>query len=100
MDVNREFEKLMGFFELDLTVLKVKDTGIFNRVMHAYNNDTTVAADSTRNTFYTKICGNIEFWDAAEISAQCKCFYSSKTVIHCCCSKTPFMKNAVVRPSG
>ncbi|CAD5213697.1 unnamed protein product [Bursaphelenchus okinawaensis] len=88
MDINREFEKIMAFFELDVVTFKVEQMGSYNKNPHTYSVGTALQ-DSITNRFYSKICANIGDWKTSEVTSQCKCFYSTRYKIHCCCSKSP-----------
>ncbi|CAD5213707.1 unnamed protein product [Bursaphelenchus okinawaensis] len=88
MDFNREFEKLYGFFVLDMKTLKVIRTGIYNPVQHSYAAAPGFTDHAAINRYYNRRCGNVREWTLGEISGQHRCFYKDKFTMECCTSKT------------
>ncbi|CAD5219509.1 unnamed protein product [Bursaphelenchus xylophilus] len=91
MDVNFEFDGLLGYFHLDLQSLSVRKIATINPAAHAYfehqNSSYKSSLDSGAfNNWQLALCSYAN-WTVAHMAQGCKCYTTNQTEQHCCCLK-------------
>ncbi|CAD5230937.1 unnamed protein product [Bursaphelenchus okinawaensis] len=85
-DTNREYEKLYGYFVLDVRTLLIDYLGIYNQVRHSQSHrdeDTLTRTERLANTQ----CNNIGKWRLSQMTSRSKCFTLSRWTLLCCTGK-------------
>ncbi|CAD5219505.1 unnamed protein product [Bursaphelenchus xylophilus] len=92
IDVNKEFDKLMGFFHMDLRNFLITSVATFNPIGHAYFERVSdfsykISSNAThRNRKMRTLC-SISTWRKMELTMGCRCFVVNETDLQCCCLK-------------
>uniref|UniRef100_A0A1I7RQN5 SCP domain-containing protein n=1 Tax=Bursaphelenchus xylophilus TaxID=6326 RepID=A0A1I7RQN5_BURXY len=92
MDSNFRFEKLMAYFQIDLSSMSLKKIATINPVAHAYFHRVGVFPTFYRmsrdslifNKKQLAYC-DLSLWTAADLAMGCRCYGVGINQLSCCC---------------
>ncbi|CAD5219503.1 unnamed protein product [Bursaphelenchus xylophilus] len=91
IDVNKEFDKLMGVFHMNFENMSITSVATFNPVGHAYfertNSSYRISSTAMAHNRKMRNFCSLSNWGITELSMGCKCFTMDETELQCCCLK-------------
>ncbi|CAD5219501.1 unnamed protein product [Bursaphelenchus xylophilus] len=98
IDVNKEFDKLMGVFHMNFENMSITSVATFNPVGHAYfertNSSYRISSTAMAHNRKMRNFCSLSTWGITELSMGCKCFTMDEIELQCCCLKRVLLHTA------